>query len=434
MRKIRIGVAGLGTVGSEAVRLLAGRRALFRAKLQAELEIAAVCDRKVEAEARKLPLPANVRRFRYPMALARDERLDLVVETIGGLAEARALVLAALRAGKHVVTANKRLLSHHWDELISESERRRRHLRFEGAVAGGIPILHALHQSLAANRLRRVLGILNGTTNFLITRMAHEGIDFHSALAEAQRLGLAERDPSMDLDGTDAAHKVSVIASLVTGRWVPFSAVSRAGIEGIETQDIAYAKNELGRAVRLLGVVELSAGSPTEVTSYVAPTLVPLEHPLAAVHGEYNAVIVESSAAGDLMFYGKGAGGGPAASAVVGDVFMLGQQIVSEPGLSMCDPLWAKGAPVRPLSIDETVSAHYLRLEVADRPGVLSRITGSLGRSGISIAQVHQDLGGRRARVYLTTHPSPHRRMERAVREILRLSFVSHRHAWLRIL
>ena len=435
MRTVRVGVAGLGTVGFEAARLLLERRGEFRAKLGAEIELAAVCDRKVEAEARRLRLPRQVFRSRDPLALAEHPSLDIVVETIGGLADARALVLRSLERGKHVVTANKRLLSHHWNEIVRASERRRRHLRFEGAVAGGIPILNALHQSLAANRIQRVLGILNGTTNYLLTRMAHEGISFQDALADAQRLGLAERDPSMDLDGTDAAHKVSVIASLVASRWLPSADVSHAGIVGIETEDIVYAQRELGRAVRLLGVAAFDwKAQPAAVTGFVAPTLVPLEHPLAAVHGEYNAVIVETSAAGDLMFYGKGAGAGPAGSAVVGDVFMLAQQILSEASIASCDPLWAQGAPIRAGSIDDTSCSHYLRLEVADRPGVLARIAGTLGRSGISIAQIHQELGRGRAKVYLTTHPALHRKMRRAVSELRRLSFVSPRHGWMRML
>lgn len=439
MRTIRIGVAGLGTVGAEAVRLLKQRQREFDSKLQSSIRVVAVCDRRAAVEARRLGLPKSIQRTRNYRDLLKNPNIDIIVETMGGLDHARELVVGALRSGKHVVTANKRLLSHHWDEIIQASQSTGRRVRFEASVAGGIPILHALHQSLAANRIRRVLGILNGTTNFILTHMTQGGSDFKTALAHAQRLGLAERDPTMDIDGTDAAHKVSVIASLLTGQWVRSKLVAHTGIVDIRREDIRFAGTELGCAIKLLGVVELDWSShPIPVTAFVCPTLVPASHPLAAVNGEYNAVIVETSAAGDLMFYGKGAGAGPAASAVVGDVFMLSQDILTGLADTASDPIWARGSPIRVRPVQETCSAYYLRLTVADRPGVLSKIAGALGKEGISIAQIHQDLGEtlRRpeASVFITTHPVAHRKMEQAVRSVLKLPFVSRRHAWLRML
>ncbi|MBI5200701.1 MAG: homoserine dehydrogenase, partial [Elusimicrobia bacterium] len=294
MQVIRVGIAGLGVVGSEAVRLLQDAGPDFARRLGAKLELVAVCDRRAAQKAAALKLSKSVRLYRDPVKLAKDDRLDDVVETLGGLEEARRLVLASLDGGRHVVTANKRLLAHHWTELFTAAKASRRRLYFEGSVAGGIPILAALHKSLAANRIRRVLGILNGTTNFILTRMASQGVSLEDALAVAQAKGLAEKDPTLDLNGTDAAHKVAVLASLVTGRWIRSEAVAREGITRIAPEDMAFAARELDRTIRLIGCVDLDwSTKPAGVACHVYPTLVPLDHPLASVHGEYNAVMVQ---------------------------------------------------------------------------------------------------------------------------------------------
>lgn len=433
---LRVGVAGLGVVGAETVRLLRQSAPDWARRLGVRIELAAVCDRRVDRKAKALGLGSSVRRYRMPAELAADPHLDVVVETLGGLSDARALVLESLKRSRHVVTANKRLLAHHWEELFEAARVARRRLYFEGSVAGGIPILAALHRSLAGNRIDRVLGILNGTTNYILTRMAHTGASLDSALAEAQEKGLAERDPALDLDGTDAAHKVAVLASLVTGRWVPPKAVAHAGITDLAPEDMAFAIQSLGRTIRLIGCVDIDwSAKPATVACHVYPTLVPLDHPLAAVHHEYNAVLVQASAAGDLMFYGKGAGAGPAASAVVGDLFLLAAETLAGPpgdgGM-----VWRKGGETRLVPVEETVSPFYLRLEVKDRPGALARITGALAARSISISRIHQE--GPRGRssvpVFLTTHPARQRDFLAALASIRRLPDVGGRHAWLRML
>ncbi|MBI3507608.1 MAG: homoserine dehydrogenase [Proteobacteria bacterium] len=438
MKRLRVGVAGLGIVGSETVRILRGARGALERRLGAGLEIAAVCDRDVAREAKRLGLPAAVRRTRRWEDLVTDPSLDVLVETMGGLEEARGFVLGALTAGKRVVTANKRLLAHHWDEMFAAAGGIGRNLRFEASVAGGIPILEAVDQSLAANRIERVLGILNGTTNFILSRMEREGWEQARALKEAQALGLAEKDPTLDLNGTDAAHKIAVLAALLTGRGLRPDDVWRAGIGGITARDVSFARAELSRAPRLLGVVEIDwDADPATLTAYVAPTLVPLDHPLAGVHGEYNAILVTASSAGDLLFYGKGAGPGPAASAVAGDVILTCQDLLR--GGSASGALAARGRGFvkrRLIPISETTSSYYFRIEAADRPGVLSRVTGILGRRGISISQIHQDRTPTSGRVpvYVTTHPTSHGTMTRALKEVLALREIGGGYTWLRML
>lgn len=433
MRVIRVGVAGLGLVGSSAARLLGAARDAFRRRLGAKVIVAAVCDRRVAAAARGLGLPRGARRLRDWRGLARDPSLDVVVETMGGLADARSFVLEALAAGKEVVTANKRLLAHHWDELFRAARAAGRGVRFEASVAGGVPVLHALDRSLAADRVERVLGILNGTTNFILTRMTRDGAELGPALQEAQRLGLAERDPRLDLDGTDAANKVAVLAALLTGRGLVPKTIARTGILGLRAEDLRFAIDELGRAARLLGTVAVDwDAEPARLTAYVAPTLVPLDHPLAGVHDEYNAVLIQARAAGDLLFYGKGAGADPAGSAVAGDVFLAAEALLAGAPAVRRLP----GPPVAAVPVLETVAPFYLRLRVADRPGVLARVTSRLARGGISIAQMRQGKpsGHDPVTLHLTTHPARHGVMARAVRAILSLPFVSRDHAWLRML
>lgn len=432
-RVIRLGVAGLGTIGGEVVRLLREVVPDFERRLGARLELAAVCDR---AGAKTAGLGRAVRVYRDPAQFAADPALDVVVETLGGLAEARALVLESLQRGRHVVTANKRLLAHHWEELFAASRDAHRRLYFEASVAGGIPILAALHRSLAANRIRRILGILNGTTNFILTRMASTGATLKAALQEAQARGLAEQDPRLDLDGTDAAHKVAVLASLASGRWVPSEAVARTGILSVAPEDMAFAASALGRTVRLIACVDIDwRAKPARVCCHVFPTLVPLEHPLAAVQGEYNAVLVEASAAGDLMFYGKGAGAGPAASAVVGDLYTLASEILSGPP-DDAGMVWRLPGETRLVPVEESVSSFYLRLDVKDRPGALARITGALGAKGISISRIHQETprGRPSVPVFFTTHPAHQRDFLAALARIRRLPDVAPRHGWMRML
>lgn len=431
--RLNIAVAGLGNVGRETARLLWTRRAQLLASAGTELRLAAVCDRDAGPEARRLKLPARVRRTRDWATLVKDPSLDVVVELFGGVDAARRLVLGALGSGKHVVTGNKHLLSRHWNEVFAAARAGGRKVHFEAAVAGAIPIISALRSGLAANRIHSIRGIFNGTTNYILSRMAKAGLGREEALREAQRLGMAEKDPTLDLNGSDTLHKVSVLGSLLTGAWLSPERIPRQGIDGIEAEDIRFAVEKLGRTARLLGTVAVRWGrSPVPVEAHVQPTLVPLEHPLASVHGGYNAAIVDASPAQDLMFYGKGAGPGPAASAVVGDILALAR----ERGAGGERGLESGARPPRLVLVPEPESAYYLRLSVKDEPGALSRIAGHLGRRGVSIAGIYQGApsSGRPASVMITTHPTSRARFDRARRAVLGLSTVSPRHAALRLL
>ncbi|TBR26497.1 homoserine dehydrogenase [bacterium] len=432
-KSLSVAVCGLGVVGREAARLLHAGRTRWGARLGVPLRLAWVCDRQAAREAKALGLPAAVRRTADFRDVLADPAVDLVVELFGGLGASHDLVLGALKAGKGVVTANKMLLSRHWDQVAAAARTGGAPLHFEAAVAGGVPIIRSLRTGLAADRVTSVHGILNGTTNFILSAMAHGGASFEDAVREAQRLGYAERDPSFDLNGTDAAHKVSVLASLLAGRWFPPQRVAREGIEAVEAGDILWAVRELKRTVRLVGTaVVLRRGPVPLVEAHVRPTLVPLLHPLAGVHGGNNALLVTAEHAGDLMFYGPGAGAGPTASAVLADVLAAAGELLAGPGVGDAAP--SSGGPCR--AADEAPAAHYLRWRVKDVPGALARIATVLGRLGVSLARVHQDDppgGGRPVPVRLVTHVAPRALIERARKAVSALPIVSGPHAALRV-
>jgi len=431
LKTLSVAVAGLGNVGREAVRLLRERRVELRERLGAELRLVAVADNDVAREARALGLPPAVARFRDPLAMARNVDADLHVELLGGYDAPRRFAREVLSRGRALVTANKRLLAYAWPELTAAARKSGARLAFEGSVAGGIPVLRALELSFAGDRVLGVDGILNGTTNYILTR-CEEGLSAEDALKEAQALGFAEKDPTLDLSGGDAAQKLCVLAGLVTGGWLKPGTFPVEGIEAVTARDVAYARERLGRAVRLVASLRFSgtAAAP-RVEAGVAPTMVPLSHPLAAVRRQYNALLVGAASAGDLMFYGKGAGAGPTASAVLADVFVTARDLLG--GLPAPRPGPRRLSLVSP---DETVSGFYLRLLVKDRPGALARIAGALGRENVSIAAIHQDAasGAAAVPVMITTHPAPRGRFERARRRILALGDVSRKHCAMRFL
>lgn len=431
VKKLKVAVAGLGIVGRETVRLLSARREELRERLGAELVLSAVADHQAAREARSLGLPASVVLYRDPAAMAREADADLFVELLGGFDAPKRFVLTALGRGKPVVTANKRLLAYAWPQLARAARTPGAGLAFEGSVAGGVPVLRALELSFSGDRVLALDGILNGTTNYILTR-CEEGLSAEAALREAQEKGFAEKDPSLDLSGRDAAQKLSVLAGLVTGGWLKPESFPVAGIETVTARDVAYARERLGKAVRLVASLRfLGSAAAPRVEAGVAPTMVPLDHPLAAVRRQYNAILVTTASAGDLMFYGQGAGAGPTASAVLADLFVTARDLLGGRRAPRPGP-----RPMTLASSDATVSGYYLRLEVRDRPGALARIAAALGREGVSIASIHQDLasGTRAVPVMITTHPAEHGRFERARRRILALSAVSARHCAMRIM
>lgn len=395
---IRVGLLGCGHVGAALVSLISERRREVARRRRIDLEITRIAVRDTAIN-RDVPVDDAV--FTTVAAdVVSDPAVDVVVEVMGGIDPARELVSAALSAGKPVVTANKELLANHGAELYALAESNGVDLLFEAAVAGAIPIMRPLRESLAGEPITRVMGIVNGTTNFILTRMTDDGVSYATALAEAQSLGYAEQDPTADVEGYDAGAKAAIIATLAFGACVVAGDVHHEGISSITMADIEFAA-QLHHCIKLLAVAEqtVAADGELQVGVRVHPTLVPLDHPLAAVNGSFNAVFVESGAAGDLMLYGPGAGGRPTASAVLGDLLDASAHLTRGYAANI-------GAleSVRIAPIDDLNSAYYLNVEVDDRPGVLASVAAVFGENDVSIRSMEQEGLGDEARLVFITH------------------------------
>ncbi len=391
---VGVGLLGCGNVGSALIRLVEDHGDTIETRAGVRLEVVAVAVRDL-ARDRDVPLPAD--RFTHDAAaVVAHPDVDVVVEVMGGIEPARELVLGALQKGKPVVTANKELLANVGKELFDTAEDAGVDLLFEASVAGGIPLIRPLRESLAGDRIRRVMGIVNGTTNYVLTRMADDGSPLADALAAAQELGYAEADPTADVEGYDAAAKAAIIAMIAFGARVVAGDVYREGISGVGAADIAAA-SDLGYVVKLLAVAEELDGA---VAVRVHPTMVPVRHPLASVRDSFNALFIEGDAVGELMLTGRGAGGLPTASAVLGDLVDAAKNLVSGGRGATVGRLARK--PLRP--IDEVESQFYLDMEVADRPGVLARIAERFGDHGVSIRSMQQRGTGVGARLVFVTH------------------------------
>ena len=329
--------------------------------------------------------------------VVRDPAIDVVVEVMGGISPARDLVLEALRSGKPVVSANKELLANHGGELWDAASAAGVDLLFEASVAGGVPLIRALRESLAGERIHRVMGIVNGTTNYILTRMEEQGDSYDDVLRDAQELGLAERDPTADVEGHDAAAKAAILASLAFGSDIVDADVHREGITGVSAADVAYA-SRLGYSVKLLAIAELVDGGP-EISVRVHPAMVPRAHPLAAVRGAFNAVFVEGAVSGELMLYGRGAGGGPTASAMLGDLVDASRNLLA--GAPSPAP---KRTSTTVRSQGDMRSAFYLSMDVADRPGVLAAVAKIFGDHDVSIRAMEQVGLAEEARLIFLTH------------------------------
>lgn len=414
MDAVRVGILGCGNVGAALVRLLDGNRVLIARRAGVELAVARVAVHNLAKE-RDVGLAPGVLTH-DAQAVVDDPAVDVVVEVIGGVEPARSLILSALKAGKPVVTANKELLANFGQELFEAAEAAGVDLLFEASVAGGIPLMRPLRESLAGERITRVTGIVNGTTNYVLTRMTEEGSSFAEALAEAQRLGYAERDPTADVEGFDAAAKAAIIASIAWGARVVAGDVYREGITAVTGDDIAAAR-ELGYVVKLLAVAEEHDG---RVGVRVHPAMVPADHPLASVRGSYNAVFIEGEAVGQLMLLGRGAGGGPTASAVLGDLIDAARNLRSGSRGATIGTL--ERVPIRP--IDETASQFYVSLDAADRPGVLATIAGVFGRHEVSIQSMQQKGEGEQARLIFVTHLAREAAMAATIHDVRELDVV----------
>ena len=424
LKPIQVALIGTGTVGGGLLRVLSRNREEITRRAGRDIVVARVGARNV-AKARKLvgpdiPVDADL------MAVATDPAIEIVVELIGGIDDAKRLVLAAIAAGKHVVTANKALLALHGNEIFAAAQGQGVMVAFEGAVAGGIPIIKALREGLTANRVEWIAGIINGTSNFILSAMRDTGASFASALAEAQRLGYAEADPTFDIEGIDAAHKLSIMSAIAFGIPMQFERAYTEGISQLTAEDIRYA-DELGYRIKLLGIsrrVESSEdGRASGIELRVHPTLIPAKRLLANVEGVMNAVLVKGDAVGPTLYYGAGAGAEPTASAVVADLVDVTRLHTADPEHRVphlaFQPDSLSNTPILPIA--EVRTAYYLRLRVADKPGVLADITRILADAGISIGAVLQKEpaeGTHATDIIMLTHGTIEKRVDAAIERI----------------
>ena len=429
--RIGIGLIGLGTVGSGVVDILRSNGGLIKRRVGVPIEII-----KILRKDPNKPFPHGLSRDVMTSDIrdiTENPSVDIVVEVMGGLEPAKGYILSAINNGKHVVTANKALLALSGEELYHAASGRNADLYFEGSVCGGIPIIKAIREGLAANRIETIYGIVNGTSNFILTKMTIEGKEFGEVLREAQSLGYAEADPTLDIEGIDAAHKLSVIVNMAFGTPVDFKEIYTEGITGILPLDISYAK-EFNYKIKLLAIAKMKDES---IEVRVHPTMVPNNHLIATVDGVFNAVYITGDAVGPTLFYGRGAGDLPTGSAVVGDIIDVARNILNG-GCGRIPPASFKEENrtlLRILSIDEIISLYYFRFTVIDKPGVLSRISGILGEHNISIASVIQKgrKEGGNVPLVMMAHEARERDVKNALQEIDRLPVISEKTVMIRV-
>ncbi len=423
MGQINVGIIGFGTVGAGTVELLLKNAETIAARVGAPIVIRKIADLDVETDRGMTIDPGLL--TTDAMDVINDPAIDVVVELVGGLDKAREFMLMAMEKGKHVVTANKALLAEYGRDIYGSARRLGVHLGFEASVGGGIPILGALAGGLAANRIQTMVGILNGTSNYILTRMTREGLAYERAVEEAVRLGFAEDPPTLDVNGTDAAHKLAILLSVASGVPMDFRSLYREGIEGLSPDDIQFA-GDFGYQIKLLAIARLGNGW---IEARVHPAMIPKDHILANVNEAYNAIYLEGDFVGPNLFYGLGAGRRPTGSAVVSDIMEVARKILQGVGgwghwLGQDEPS-SHEIVVRP--IDQLHSIYYFRFSALDRPGVLSKISGILGDNEISVSSVIQK--GRKTRgavpVVMITHEALERNVFRAISLIDKLDIVT---------
>jgi homoserine dehydrogenase len=423
MKPIQVGLLGIGTVGGGTFNVLTRNQEEIRRRAGRGIEIAMVADLDTE-RARSL-VGDHAQVVADAREVIANPEIDIVVELIGGYGVAKALVMEAIAAGKHVVTANKALLAVHGTEIFEAARARGVMVAFEAAVAGGIPIIKALREGLTANRIEWIAGIINGTTNFILSEMRSKGLDFDVVLKEAQRLGYAEADPTFDIEGVDAAHKATIMAAIAFGVPVQFDRAHVEGITKLQAADIRYAE-QLGYRIKLLGIARRQDSG---IELRVHPTLIPAKRLIANVEGAMNAVVVQGDAVGTTLYYGKGAGAEPTASAVIADLVDVTRLHTADPGQRVphlaFQPESLANTPILP--IEQVRTAFYLRLQVADETGVLSRVTGILAEHGISIdalLQRESAEGEKNTDVIILTHDTVEGAMRKAIAQMQALPTV----------
>ncbi|MDR3289215.1 MAG: homoserine dehydrogenase [Peptococcaceae bacterium] len=407
MNTIQVGIIGLGTVGSGVVQVLQENEADIRNRTGCQIRIKTVADRN---ESNLQAVKGDVIRTKRAEDILTDPEIDIVVEVIGGIQPAKDFILEAFRQGKHVVTANKDLIAVHGHELLAAAKAAHKDFGFEASVAGGIPIIAALKESLAANQFTEILGIINGTTNYILSAMVEQGRDYAEVLAEAQKLGYAEADPASDVEGTDAARKLAILASIAFNSQVSLADVYVEGISQITSDDIRYAK-ELGCTIKLLAIGKNLAKG---IEVRVHPVILPTTHPLASVNGVFNAVYAIGNMVGETMFYGRGAGSLPTGSAIAADIIHISRNIENQAAPIHCTCY----AERQILAASEFISSYYIRTSVTDEPRVLASLASIFAEENISFASIIQKTkGDNKAEIVLITHPCLEARLREALRK-----------------
>jgi homoserine dehydrogenase len=429
--KITVGIIGFGTVGTGTAKILLENKTIISERVGFDIVLKRIADKDVHRD-RGIVLPKGMLTQNAKEILS-DPEIDIVVELIGGIHPAKEFILEAIQRKKHAVTANKALLATEGNEIFSEADKAGAGVGFEASVAGGIPIIKVLREGLVANNVVAIYGIINGTSNYILTKMTNEKVEFSDALKEAQRLGYAEADPTFDIEGIDSAHKLTILSSLAYGIPLSFGEVYKEGITKITSQDIEFA-SELGYKVKLLAITKTSDGG---IEMRIHPTMIPNEYLISKVEGVFNAVYVEGDAVGSTLYYGRGAGDMPTGSAVVADIVDIGRNIISggSQRTAGIPGVWTKGSGKRIRKMEDVESMYYFRFSALDKPGVLSKISGILGNYNISIASVIQKerkIGGSVPLVVLT-HRATEKDVLNALKEIDNLAVVSDKTLFIRV-
>ncbi|CAG0951117.1 homoserine dehydrogenase [Geobacter sp.] len=431
MNEIKVGLLGLGTIGTGVAKLLMNNADLIAAKVGARITLKKIADLDITTD-RGITLPAGILTTNADEVLT-DPEISVVIELIGGYEPAKRFVLKAIENGKHVVTANKALLALHGDEIYPAAARKGVEVLFEAAVGGGIPVISAIRGNMAANNFSTIFGILNGTCNYILTRMTKEGADFAEVLRNAQELGYAEADPTFDIEGVDTAHKLALLVSLCFGTRVTFGDIHTEGISSLSSVDIKFAR-DFGYKIKLLAIGKRDGD---RVEARVHPTMIPVNNPLADVDGVFNAIRFTGDFIGPVMFYGRGAGMDPTASAVVGDIIDVARNIMAGIG-RRCAPLGYRDEAVATLTLKpmgEIESKYYIRFSAVDRPGVLAKISGVLGRYNISIESMVQSarMAGEEVPIVIMTHEAFERDVRKALDEIDTFDIITQKSQLIRI-
>ena len=433
MSDIKVGLIGYGNIGAGVVKLLQQNSDVIRSKVGAGIVLKRIADLDITSDRGVTVDPACL--TTDVNAIFDDAEISVVIELVGGYEPAKSFVLKAIEKGKHIVTANKALLALHGDEIFAAAARKGVEVQFEASVGGGIPVLTSIKGNLAANRIGSVFGIMNGTCNYILTRMTQEGADFADVLKAAQELGYAEPDPTFDIEGVDTAHKLAILVSLCFGTRIDFNSIYTEGISRISGLDVKFA-SEFGYRIKLLAIGKLTDG---QVEARVHPTMIPLHTPLAEVNGVFNAIRLSGDFVGPVMFYGRGAGQNPTASAIVGDLIGLSRSMLAGAGRRMA-PLGFMDdqvvtLPLKPMS--EISSKYMLRFSALDKPGVLAAIAGSLGKNGISIESMvqtsHQADDEAPVPIVIMTHEAREGAVQDALAEIDRFEVISQKTGFIRI-